>query len=399
MRVLQVNSVYGRGSTGRIVEEIGASLNANGHDGFVAYGRGNAPTGNGFIRVGNGRDVLQHGVRSRVLDQHGLGSVNPTEALVQRIKEVGFDVIHLHNIHGYYLNYEVLFEYTKSAAIPLIWTLHDCWPFTGHCAFFTYVECDKWRSHCHNCPQKAAYPTSIARDNSYENFERKRDAFAGQDNLTVVTPSHWLANLASASTLAEYPTRVIPNDPNLDAFKPVQSKWKRKMGLEGMYVILGVANYWEHRKGLHFLENLAPELRPDEVVVIVGNVPRGTKLPERFLHIRATEDIAELAAIYTASDVYVNPTLEDNYPTTNLEAMACGTPAITFDTGGSGETISRGHGRVLTEKTSAALRAAIDDLRATPLASSSMAEKHTLLRPSDVTMSQQYLKLYEEVLA
>ena len=399
MRILQVNSVYGRGSTGRIVQSIGADLVANGEDSYVAYGRGGATDEGNLIRVGSGLDVARHGIRSRLLDQHGLGSARPTEQLVNHIKRLHVDVIHLHNIHGYFLNYEVLFAYAKIARTPVIWTLHDCWSFTGHCAYFTYVECDKWRTSCGACPQRSSYPASIARDCSHENFRRKREAFMGHSNLTIVTPSRWLAELVSDSMLQEYPTRVIPNDPDFGVFKPTRSDWKLRMGLEGRYLILGVAANWEDRKGLRYIVGLAPHLRTDEVVIIVGNLPRGAKLPMRYFHIHATQDAAELAAIYTASDVLVNPTLEDNYPTTNLESMACGTPVVTFDTGGSAEIIARGQGRVVPTKSVCALREALDDLRSKRPTSSDTAGKRSLLPRPPVTMSEHYLGLYREILA
>lgn len=399
MRILQVNSVYGRGSTGRIVQSIGANLAANGDDSYVAYGRGAATEENNLIRVGSGIDVARHGARSRVLDQHGLGSVRPTEELVNHIRDLQLDIIHLHNIHGYYLNYEVLFGYAKNAGTPVIWTLHDCWPFTGHCAYFTYAECDKWRTTCRVCPQSSLYPASIARDYSRENFRRKREAFTGHDNLTIVTPSRWLAALVRDSILQEYPTRVIQNDPDFGVFKPTQSDWKLRMGLVGRYLILGVAAHWEDRKGLRYLAGLAPNLRGDEVVIIVGKLPRGAKLPVGVVHIPATQDAGELAAIYTASDVLVNPTLEDNYPTTNLEAMACGTPVVTFDTGGSAETIARGKGRVVTQKSGPALREALDDLRLNPPISSDIGGEGALLPRPSVSMSEHYRGLYQEILA
>lgn len=398
MRILQVNSVYGLGSTGRIAQSIATNLVSHGDESFVAYGRDSASGTKSLIKVGTALDTVRHGLRSRLLDQHGLGSARPTDVLINHIKRLNVDLIHLHNVHGYYLNYERLFGYMRSVGIPVVWTLHDCWAFTGHCAYFTYAECEKWRTHCHACPQKKSYPASLGRDYSYGSFIRKREAFTGQRNLTIVTPSTWLGSLVSDSILREYPRRVIPNDPDFDTFKPTASDWKQRKGLGGKFLVLAVANYWEDRKGLRFLQDLAPHLRSDEVIVVVGNLPRGVQLTGQFVHVRATHDSAELAAVYSACDVFVNPTLEENYPTTNLEAMACGTPVITFDTGGSGETVARGQGQVLTSKSAVALREAIDRLQSerTPPRDSESASS-LLPRPS-VTMPEQYRSLYQEVL-
>lgn len=399
VRILQVNSVFGRGSTGRVVESVASHLKSEGDDSFVAYGRGDTINEPGFLRIGGSLDVATHGLKSRFLDMHGLGSTRATKEFVSRVQSLAVDVIHLHNVHGYYVNYEVLFDYAKSARIPIVWTMHDCWPFTGHCAFFTYVQCDRWANHCHSCPQKKSYPRSIGIDNSIQNFDRKRAAFSGHSQLIVVTPSRWLANLAASSVLQGYETRVIRNDPDFGVFHPTPSDWRRRTGTDGKYVILGVANVWEDRKGLRYLQDLARTLREDEVLVVVGALQRGTTLPDQVIHVAATHDARELAAIYATSDVFLNPTLEDNYPSTNLEALACGTPVVTFDTGGSAEALERGFGRVTTENTTRGLRQAIDELREVTPPLNDAPGYTGLLRRQETTMAEQYRNLYQEVLA
>lgn len=398
MRIVQINSVYGRGSTGRIAADIHRSARAAGHQSWVAYGRATADEEN-VQRFGNGVDFLTHVAATLTLDAHGLWSRRATRSLVSWLEEKQPDVVHLHNIHGFYANYPILFAGLRRLGRPVVWTLHDAWTFTGHCAYFTAVDCEKWRTGCGKCPQKLAYPPTLLLDGSARNFQLKQDAFADMPNLTLVSPSSWLVDLAGQSFLERADRRVIANDPAWAVFRPTASTWRTQHGLEDRFLILAVANIWEDRKGLRFVHELAPLLRDDETVVVVGRLGRGVHLPPRFVHVEATQDAAELAAIYSTADVFINPTLEDNYPTTNLEAAACGTIPVTFDTGGSGESAARGGGVVTREKSARALRETIDELRASgvrPLEPGTV--RPARLQPGEASMADQYLALYDEVL-
>jgi glycosyltransferase involved in cell wall biosynthesis len=340
MKVLQINSVCGRGSTGRIVLDIHNELMMQGHQSFVAYGREPAVDCNGVIRIGSKYDVYLHVLRTRIFDEHGFGSRKATAKFIKKIDEIKPDIIHLHNIHGYYLNIEVLFNYFKEVQVPMVWTLHDCWSFTGHCAYFDYVGCSRWREGCFRCPQKSRYPSSWFFDKSLVNWKKKKELFAGFKNMTLVTPSRWLAELVKQSFLKDYHVVVIPNGIDTSVFKPTPSDFRKRYGLENKFIILGVANVWEERKGLKYFLELSKMLNDDEVIVLVGlNEKQKKYLPKNIIGISRTSSVRELAGIYTAADVFVNPTLEDNYPTVNLEAQACGTLVITFDSGGAKETI------------------------------------------------------------
>ena len=340
MKILQINSVCGVGSTGRIATDLYKVSEEQGHQCKIAYGRGTAPQGIDSIKIGSNLDNYMHVLKTRIFDKHGFGSVNATKKFIEEVKEYDPDVIHLHNIHGYYINIEILFNYLKEANKPVIWTLHDCWAFTGHCAYFDYVGCSKWKNGCNKCPQKEGYPTSKVFDNSKLNYEKKRELFTSVKNMTIVTPSKWLANLVKESFLGKYPVEVINNGIDLDIFKPTKSYFREQYGLEDKFIVLGVASVWEERKGLKYFVELSKELSDDYKIVVVGVTEKQKKeLPNNILAITRTNNVKELAEIYTVADVFVNPTLEDNFPTTNLEALACGTPVISFNTGGSVESI------------------------------------------------------------
>lgn len=348
MKILQVNTVCGTGSTGRIASDIHKMLIEQGHESVVAYGRGTAYNCDNTIKIGNNLDFYTHALKTRILDEHGFGSKNATRKFLERVKNYNPDIIHLHNVHGYYINIELLFNFLKGYNKPIVWTLHDCWAFTGHCAYFDYANCYKWETHCKKCPEKKSYPKSVFLDNSYDNFEKKKELFTGLKNTILVTPSQWLANLVKRSFLKEYPVKVINNGIDLDVFKPTPSDFRKKYSLENKFIILGVANKWERRKGLEYFIELSKMLSVREAIVLVGLSKKQIQdLPKNIKGITRTNSTKELAEIYTASDAFFNPTLEDNFPTTNLEALACGTPVITFNTGGSIETIDNSTGYIV----------------------------------------------------
>ncbi len=348
MKVLQINSVCGVGSTGRIATDIHKVLTAQGHTSYVAFGRDKPLNCDEAIRIGSPADYYLHALLTRLSDRHGFGSRTATTHFLKKIECLAPDIIHLHNIHGYYINIQLLFQYLKQTSVPVVWTLHDCWAFTGHCSYFDYVNCDKWKNICHHCPQKKSYPSSLLLDNSRHNYLKKKALFAGIKNMTLVTPSSWLGNLTSESYLKEYALKVINNGIDLNTFRPIESDFRKRHGLEGQFVILGVASNWGLRKGLQYFLQLSETLQQDERIVLVGlseGQLRG--LPKNIIGIIRTNSAKELAEIYSSVDVFVNPTLEDNFPTTNLESLACGTPVITFDTGGSIECVDKDTGFVV----------------------------------------------------
>lgn len=341
MKVLEINSVCGIRSTGRICTDLADTLKENGHGCKIAYGRETAPEKykNISYRIGSDTDVKLHALKARLFDSAGFGSKKATEKLIEKIKEYDPDIIHLQNIHGYYIDIEILFNYLAAADKPIVWTLHDCWAFTGHCSHFAFANCERWKNGCFDCPQKKSYPSSLLMDRSKQNWIKKKELFTGVKNMTVVTPSKWLAELAGKSFLGKFPAKVINNGIDTEVFKPTCGDFRAAYGLENKKIILGVASVWDKRKGLDDFIKLADLTDDNYAIVLVGvNEKQKNTLPGNIIGISGTDNTAELAEIYTAADVFVNFTYEDNYPTVNLEAQACGTPVITYKTGGSPES-------------------------------------------------------------
>lgn len=345
MKVLLINAVCGTGSTGKICAAIAQQYEHEGHEVKIAYGR------DGFVpeqfqkyavRIGNDLDVRLHGVYTRLTDRHGFASRAATRKFLQWAEAYDPDVLWLHNIHGYYINIAQLFRWIKSRPnMQVKWTLHDCWSFTGHCSYFSFAGCDKWKTGCHNCPQKSSYPATKLLDQSKSNYARKKHLFTGVANMTLITPSQWLADLVKQSFLKEYPVEVVYNTVNTEIFKPTPGDFRKKYNLQDKKMILGVASIWEKRKGLEDFIKLAGILDDRYRIVLVGLSPeQANRMPANVIAISRTNSQQELAEIYTAADIFFNPTYEDNYPTVNLEAQACGTRVITYDTGGSKETLS-----------------------------------------------------------
>lgn len=334
MKVLQINSVCGVGSTGRIMTDIDSKLRENNIESYIAYGRRTSIQNHNTLKIGSKLDYCRHGILTRIFDNHGLsGSEKATYKFIDQIDKIHPDVIHLHNLHGYYINVKILFDYLKVIGKPVVWTLHDCWSFTGHCTYFSYAKCEKWIEECHKCPQKGMYPKSIIVDNSQRNYQVKKQLFTSLENLTIVTPSKWLADLVEKSFLSNNTIKIIPNGIDIDVFKPIAGEAVReKFKLRNKFIILGVAGLWEKRKGLsHFIE-LSKMITDDCRIVLVGLDEKQTvQLPANIIGINKTSNIHELAQMYSAADVFVNPSVEETFGLVTAEALACGTPAIVFD--------------------------------------------------------------------
>ena len=347
MKVLQINSVVNSGSTGRIAEEIGNVLLEYGHESYIAYGRGSASSTSNLIKIGSKKDIYLHGAFTLLTDRHGFASEKATREFIHGLEKLKPDIIVLHNLHGYYINLSILFNWIKEKNIPVVWTLFDCWAFTGHCSYFDDIECIKWKSHCTKCPKHSNYPSSWV-DNSYGNFDDKMHLFTSVEKLELVTHSRWLADLVKDSFLRNYPVNVTPSGINLELFKPKESNLRLKYGFGNRKIILGCASTWSNRKGYDDFVSLSAMLDSNYQIVMIGlNSKELRSLPKRIFGLMRTESVKELAQWYSLASVFVNPTSQDNFPTTNLEALACGTPVITYDTGGSPESIDTTTGIVV----------------------------------------------------
>ena len=400
-RIIQINSVVNTGSTGRITEEIGQTTIAKGWQSYIAYGRYERPSQSQLIRIGTVWDNQLHGLQTRLFDSHGLGSIKATKKLIEQIKIINPDLIHLHNLHGYYLNIEILFSYLKNINIPVVWTLHDCWPMTGHCTYFNFVDCNKWKSECNQCPQKKEYPYSFWMDRSRKNYYLKKELFTSVRNLTLVPVSQWLADIVIQSFLSKVPFQVIHNGINTDVFKPLtDSTIRDKYKLQDKFILLGVAGIWSPRKGLKDFIELSKQLNPDYQIILVGlNQSQLNQLPRNIIGIAKTESVEELAEIYSSADAFINPTWEDNFPTTNLEALACGTPVITYRTGGSPEAIDSETGIIVEKGDVDGLIQSIKQIQEKAKSSYSAAcrERAEKLYNKD-NRYMDYLKLYESLI-
>lgn len=369
MRVVQING-GAKGSTGKIMMGIAEVARAQGHEVMCASPitttNRDAGEGCGYYRIGTFNSRRVNVALARITGFNGCFAWFETYKLLKKIDEFKPDIIHLHNLHDSYINLSMLFSYIKKHNAPTVWTLHDCWSFTGQCPHFTIVKCDKWKVGCHNCPQYKEYPASLY-DNAKKMWQLKKKWFTGVKNMTIVTPSEWLAGLTRESYLKQYPIEVINNGIDLNVFKPTHSNFRKQYGIPGdKYIVLGVSFAWGYRKGLDCFVEMAEILGERYQIVLVGTDDEIDKnLPHNIISIHRTQNQKELAEVYSAADVFVMPTREENYPTVNMEAIACGTPVVTFDTGGSPE--------MLDDKTGIVVEA--NDIKATVKAIKDICEK------------------------
>ena len=357
-KLLQINPVMRiNTSTGRIMQEIGDIAMRNGWESYIAYSKGRdgieKPCNSHKVPVGNKLDTIIHGLATRFFDRHGLVSKGATKDFIKQIEEIKPDIIHIHNIHGYFLNYQVLFDYLAKADIPVVWTIHDCWLYTGHCYNYSFAKCDKWMTGCGKCPQQRLFPASWFVDRSAQNYIDKKNAFTSisQGRLVIVPVSEWIRGEMSRSFLKDCEYRVIHNGIDLNTFTIRDTKAvKDKYGLNGKRIYLGLASIWSTEKGWDDFMEMSKLLNDDETIVLVGvEKAKIQDLPKNVIGITRTENIGQLAELYSAADVFVNPTWQDNYPTVNLEAISCGTPVVTYRTGGSVEAITEQTGVVVEQ--------------------------------------------------
>lgn len=404
-KLLHINPVLRTStSTGRIIQEIGAVAIAAGWDNYIAYSKGRdgiMPSQSKLIPVGSRLSVAWHGVMTRFFDMHGLGSRIATQRFIKEIEKVRPDVIHIHNIHGYFLNYKVLFDYLSKADIPVVWTVHDCWLYTGHCYHYASVGCDKWKTQCERCPQKTAFPTSLLYDRSRRNYIDKKNSFTSLKNLTIVTVSEWMKKEMSHSFLKYCNFQVIHNGIDLNVFdvQPDDKAVREKYNLGDKKIILGLASIWSKEKGWDDFVHMSKMLDEDEVIVMVGVTEKQMEqLPEGIVGIRRTENVRQLAELYSAATAFVNPTWQDNYPTVNLEAIACGTPVVTYRTGGSVEAVTEETGFVVEQGDVEGLIAAVREIAGKGKEQyTAKCRAHALENFSKEERYADYLKLYENI--
>ncbi len=394
-KVLQINSCANWGSTGKIAAQINDAARSHGWDTYLSYGRYHIPNGTSMIRVGNRISQGLALTEARLFDNDGLSSVVPTRHFVKNIKDIAPDIIHLHNLHGYYINYRILIEYLIESSIPVVWTMHDCWSFTGHCSHFVSANCDRWKTGCFDCPLKKEYPSSLFLDRAASNYNIKKELFTRIENLHIVTVSHWLEELVKQSFFQGKDIRVINNGIDISVFKPhIVEKEKKN-------ILLGVSSVWDNSKGLcdFYLLNELIDSNLYEIVLVGLTESQVSSLPGGIIGITRTDSVEKLAELYSKADVFVNLSYEDTFPTTNLEALACGTPVVTYKTGGSPEAVSTDTGMVVEQGDVQGIYKCVQNIcnKGKGVFQSNCRERAVSLYDK-VAKYKEYVELYEEIL-
>lgn len=398
-KLFYISGALNFGAPGRIVEQIGLLALQNGYEVLVAHSsRNENPSQLPHFCVTSELDEVIHAAGAKFLDMHGLLSTRQTKALVERIKEFKPDIIHLHNIHGYFCNFKVLFEYLDSIDTPVVWTMHDCWPFTGRCFHFVGANCYKWKTGCSNCRAEAGYTVSKYCDRSKSLFELKKRLFASVKNMTLVPVSDWQASFLKDSFLKCHKIHTIHNGVDLESFHPMNGEHLRvRHGVEGKFIILGVASPWNTRKGLDDFYRLRNALPEQYAIILVGLKPEQIRqIPAGIIGITRTESQRELAEYYSMANAFVNLTYLDTFPTVNLEALACGTPVITYRTGGSPEAVDESTGIVVEQGNLEDLVKSIKYLRDHSLSSRACRARAERLFDKDKCF-EEYIRLYESL--
>lgn len=399
-KIFQICVEGNRGSTGIIAEGLGKTLISNGWDSYIAYGRFKRPSKSKTIRIGSKFSILFHGLITRMFDMHGFGSRIATLILVKKIKRIKPDIIHLHHIHGYYINFIVLFNFLRKEKIPVVWTFHDCWSITGHCTHFDFIKCDKWETECYKCPQINEYPKSFFWDGSKRNYHIKKRLFNSLENMTIVSVSRWLEDIVSRSFLKEIPSKVILNGIDTSLFSPKNVISKRNE-FNGKFIMIGVASNWNDRKGLSDFIKLSKLISNNDVIILIGlKKSQIRKLPKNIVGISKTESQIELRDYYNLSDVFLNLSVEETFGLTTAEALACGTPGIVYNSTASPELIDSKTGIVVKKGSIQALLSAVKEVKEKGRSyySESCRKRAIKLFNKDIQFME-YFKLYKNILS
>lgn len=398
--LLIINVALNWGSTGKIVEGIGKLALSNGWEVYVAHGaRYRNASELKSIQVTSKCGEMLHYVESSLFDAQGLGSCCETKWFLKKMDKIKPDLVHIHNIHGCFINYPLLFKYLKEHNIPVVWTLHDCWSMTGHCTHFMRTDCQKWKTRCHHCPQKKTFPATYLLDRSRRNYILKKGLFTSMPVMHITTVSNWLKGIAEASYLNKYPVAVVPNGIKTEVFTPEASNIKEQYGLQGKKLLLAVAIGLDERKGLYDYINLAEKLSADYQLMLVGLTEEEQKaLPKSIIGVKRTNGAKELAAYYSAADTLLSLSYEETFGLTIAEAMACGTPAIVYDNTAQPELITDETGRVVSTGDVDAVLAAIKEVCSKPKETYTNKCRSFALQYDEALSYQKYLDIYKSII-
>lgn len=402
-KLLQIAVEGNTGSTGTIAESIGVLSMQNGWESYIAHGRFSRSSKSKIIKVGNYLDIMLHGLETRLFDRHGLGSCKATKILIKHIKDIKPDIIHLHHLHGYYINIEVLFDFLAKESIPIVWTFHDCWSITGHCCHFDFIKCDKWKTECNHCPQKKEYPASFLIDRSRENYKLKKELFTSVPNMLVVPVSNWLDGIVNDSFMGDISRHVIYNGVDVDLFTPISNhnNVKEKLNIGNSFMILGVASPWGKRKGLNDFIKLSKSIGKNNIIVLVGlNKSQIKKLPPTIIGLARTENQQQLRDLYATADVFLNLSVEETFGLTTAEALACGTPAVVYNATACPEVVDADTGIIVNKNDIDGLLAAIETIKKKGENYYSVACRERAVKFFNKNdRFNEYIDLYEEMLA
>lgn len=393
-KLLQINVTANWGSTGKIAEQIGICAMAHNWESYMAYGRMMNQSESNLIKVGSSIDVYKHYAENLVFDNEGLASCIATRRFLRNIEEIKPDIIHLHNIHDHWLNYEILFKYLNTTDIPVVWTFHDFWAVTGHCSHFISVNCEKWQHECGSCPLNKSLI-----DRSRRNFMLKKKLFLANNNLHVVAVSEWVGGLLKKSFLSNKDIRVIPNGINLNVFGP-QPKSEIDNMYDGKFVIMTAASQWKSGKGLNDYIAMSSLLREDELIVMVGVDERVKKfLPDNIIGLPRTNSQKELAALYSRADVVTSFSSAETFGLTLVEAFACGTPVVAYNNTAQATLVTEGTGNLVPTGDYTAAYHAIQSIRQKGKGKYSDACLRLVTESYDEKIcTERYINLYNEIL-
>lgn len=401
MVLLQINVDANNGSNGSIARDIGTMAIERGWKSYIAYGRKHIPCDSELIRIGNNLNVRIHGLMTRLFDLHGLGSIISTKLFLKKVEKIKPDIVHLHNIHGYYINYKLLFEYLIKHNIPVVWTFHDCWPFTGHCGHFESYCCNRWKSECYDCPAVHDYPTSWFIDRSTKAFDLKKKLFTSSEILHVVTVSYWLKYLVEESFFSNYPIHVIYDGIDTETFIMRGSNLRRIYGLENKFILLSAAANWSVSKGWNDYIKLSTMLPNDCVIILVGVTDQQREaLPEKIIGVPRQESKIKLAEYYSMADVLLNLSYQETFGMTTAEAMACGTPGISYNRTACPEVLSPDTGIVVEAGNMEQILIAIAEIKKNGKSYYSGACRQRVLEKFNFrNVNHQYFEIYEKILS
>lgn len=400
MKILYINAVCGVGSTGRIVADLMQQAKSQGHEVKVACSSVETIKdidSKDAIIVGSRFDYYLHNILSRLTDHEGSYSRLATRKLICRIREFDPDIVHIHTIHGHWINYELLFQYLSEEHKKVLWTLHDCWAFTGHCTHFISYTCNQWKNQCKVCKGLKGYPKCYGNGDVYRNYNKKKRVFLSIQEMKLSTPSEWLASIVKQSFFGEKQVIAIPNGIDTELFKPTDSNFRIIHGIENKTMILGVANVWSEKKGLGDIIKLQSYLDETYCIVLVGVTDEQKKrLPKSIISITRTTNIHQLVEIYSTADVFINPSYEETMGLVTVEAMACGTPVVVYDQTAVPEVVDQHSGKIVQAGNIKELYEGIVEVLAESKDTYNQTRERGLLYEK-VKRYKEYFKIYDEM--